>query len=644
MEGAQGRSRKQLLLEAPQKSRDIRYRADIDGLRAIAVLLVVAYHIGLPAFTGGFVGVDIFFVISGFLISGILLREQAVGTFSIVRFYERRVRRILPALVAVLIFVFIAGYFALLPSEMKELGQSILAALFSAANIFFWKSSSYFQAPALSKPLLHTWSLAVEEQFYVVFPILLLLLHRLPRRYLKLAILLMALASFAASATGVYTHAGATFYLPHTRAWELLLGTILALEIVPPPRSSLARNLTAATGLALILIAAFVFTGQTPFPGSAALLPCLGATLIIAAGVTGPSAIGKLLSTPPFVFVGLISYSLYLWHWPLLLVNKFEYFREIHLSKPWLFAVMILVATLSWRFIEQPFRSGALKLPRKQLFAAAALAVAIVGGFSAWAVTSNGIPTRFSPDVLALASYTNGGWSESQWTGHCFAYAAHPEIQPQCLVPTSGRPDVLLFGDSHAAHLSYGLATAFPEIDLLQATASNCKPLLTSRNSPDAFCRQIIATVFDHFLPDHPPNGVILSAFWDPSDAKPLAETVAYLHAAHLRVDVLGPSAAYDQPLPDLLVKSIFRRDPTLPSHHLNLTASQFQAFDESLANAALSNGAYRYISIRELMCPASQCVEYAVPGIPVQFDATHFTNAGSLLVAQRLRATGQLP
>ncbi len=632
------------MLEAPQKSRDIRYRADIDGLRAIAVLLVIAYHIGLPGITGGFVGVDIFFVISGFLISGILLREQATGTFSIIRFYERRVRRILPALIGVLVFVFVAGYFALLPSEMKELGQSILAATFSAANIFFWKSSSYFQAPALSKPLLHTWSLAVEEQFYVVFPILLLLLHRLPRRYLKLAILLMTLASFVVSAIGAYHHPGSTFYLPHTRAWELLLGTILALDIVPLPRSTVSRNLTALVGLALILIAALVLTPKTPFPGAAALLPCLGAALLIAAGATGSSAIGRLLSTPPFVFVGLISYSLYLWHWPLLLVNKFEYFRQIHLAKPWLFLVMLGVATLSWRFIEQPFRSGALKLPRKQLFAAAAIAVAFVSAFSGWAVASNGIPKRFSADALALARYTEGGWGESQWTGHCFAYAAFPAISPQCLASSSGRKNFLLFGDSHAAHLSYGLTSVFPEIAISQATASNCKPLLASRKSADAFCRELIANVFDRFLRDHHPDGVLLSALWEPADARALGETVAYLNEAHLRVYVAGPSATYDQSLPDLLVKASFRHDPGLPARHLALTASEFQTFDELLSNAALSNGAYRYLSLRQIMCPKARCIEYAMPGVPMQFDASHFTEAGSLRIAQRLRETHQLP
>ena len=257
------------MIEAPQKSKDIRYRADIDGLRAIAVLLVVAYHIGLPGITGGFVGVDIFFVISGYLISGILLREQAVGTFSIVRFYERRVRRILPALIGVLVFTFIAGYFALLPGEMKELGQSILAATFSAANIFFWKSSSYFQAPALSKPLLHTWSLAVEEQFYLVFPSCFCCPPSPPAPQPQTRpSSLLTLASFAASAIGVYGHAGSTFYLP---AYPRL-GVAPRRHPRPryrphPPGRSLSRNLTSLTGPALILIAAAVFTSSTlPFP------------------------------------------------------------------------------------------------------------------------------------------------------------------------------------------------------------------------------------------------------------------------------------------------------------------------------------------------------------------------------------------
>ena len=330
---------------------------------------------------------------------------------------------------------------------------------------------------------------------------------------------------------------------------------------------------------------------------------------------------------------------------------------------------MLVIAALSWRFIEQPFRSGVLRIPRRPLFTVAAAAAFGISALAAWAVASNGIPSRFSPETLKLVQYPDSSWDDPQWHNGCFAYPVHPVIQPGCLSQAPGHPDFLLFGDSHAAHLNYGLTVTNPEIGISQATAASCKPLLASRTSPDAICRQLIITVFDRFLPSHRPAGIILAGLWEPTDAQPLADTVAYLHAAHLRVYVLGPSAVYDQPLPDLLVKSILRRDPTLPARHLALTPAQFQALDTLLANAAVSSGAYRYISLRQVMCPAQSrasqspalnsdsptaandtrtypvpCLEYAGPGVPLQFDTSHFTPAGSVLIAGKLRATDQLP
>jgi peptidoglycan/LPS O-acetylase OafA/YrhL len=285
------------MIPGPGDFQNSRHRDDIDGLRAIAVLLVIAFHMQaglLPtsashwigkhisntlAFClaagpmGGFVGVDIFFVISGFLIGGIILREQSAGTFSIIKFYERRIRRIFPALVAVLLFVSVIGYFALTPPELVNLAKSLLAATFSGANIYFWRNSSYFAEPSLLEPLLHTWSLAVEEQFYLVFPLLLLLLHRFLRNHLKLAIVLLTLSSFVASVIGTHHDPTGTFYLAHTRAWELLLGTLVALGVVRPPTSNRSRNIVASAGLALIAIAAFFYTSATMFPGAAALPP-----------------------------------------------------------------------------------------------------------------------------------------------------------------------------------------------------------------------------------------------------------------------------------------------------------------------------------------------------------------------------------
>jgi peptidoglycan/LPS O-acetylase OafA/YrhL len=476
------------------------YRRDIDGLRAIAVLAVVAFHAGLHApdaavlwvrplsnrfanglargLPGGFVGVDIFFVISGFLIGGILLREQASGTFSIARFYERRIRRIVPALSAVLLFTFAAGWFALTPAAMDDLGRSTLAASLSAANIYFLRTSGYFDAPALQKPLLHMWSLAVEEQFYLVFPLVLMLIHRFGRRHLKVVLVVLFAVSFAASEVGVYRDPLGTFYLPQTRAWELLLGTLLAAGIVPPLRSALGRNLASTAGLACIAFASIAFTETVRFPGAAALWPCIGAALILAAGEIGGSAVGRLLSTRPFVFVGLISYSLYLWHWPLIVINKYDWFQGVPERNYRLLPVTFAVATLSWLFVERPFRYGALKLTRGPLFAAAGAATLLIAALAGWDVVSKGLPLRLTPAELSLVRQGTSVWQTEGWGLQCFASEKNPAISPSCLEESSASPNYLLYGDSHAAHLLYGLQKAYPDLHWLQATGSNCRPLL----------------------------------------------------------------------------------------------------------------------------------------------------------------------
>jgi peptidoglycan/LPS O-acetylase OafA/YrhL len=655
-----------LIGRAPQAS-PIRYRPDIDGLRAIAVLLVVAYHMNLAlprsvtlwiedhiswtvgnklssGISGGFVGVDVFFVISGFLIGGILLREQANGTFSIVKFYERRVRRIVPALVVVLLFTCVAAWAALVPAEMKDFAWSSIAATFSWANIYFWKTSGYFDIQASTKPLLHTWSLAVEEQFYLFLPVFLLAAHRFFRRRLKAAVVVLALASFISSAIAVYRDPTAAFYLAHTRAWELLTGTLLALQIVPVPSSRHGRNLASLVGLALVLGSALWFSSLTKFPGANALVPCLGAALIITAGVTGSSAVGWFLSARPVAFIGLISYSLYLWHWPLMLINELGYFHWFHLSKIWLLMVMLLIATLSWRFVEHPFRDGALRLPRQRLFVAAASAAVLLTSLSLWALVSNGIPSRFTQDDLMLAHYLDHGSLEAQWGQGCFASKDLASIQQSCLEQSSDKPNYLLFGDSAAAHLWYGLSTVYPEIHFSEATASRCKPLLTSRGSSDPFCRHLVESVFDHFLPTHRVDAVILSAPWSSGNLRPLGETVAQLHAAKLRVYVIGPIIDYDQPLPGLLIKANRSGDPTIPGKHSHYTYEEYKYLDNALAKVALGNGADRYISLRKMLCPAVSCMEYVAPRIPLQFDGMHLTNPGSVVVSEKMQNTHQMP
>jgi len=630
------------------------------------VLLVVSFHVGLGlpegatrwigkhvsntlagsvmhGPQGGFVGVDIFFVISGYLISSILLRELQTGTFSIAKFYERRVRRIVPTLTVVLVFTWLVGYFALPPAEMLDLNKSMLAAALSAGNFYFWNTSGYFDLSSLQKPLLHTWSLAVEEQFYLVFPVLLLLLHRFARTYLKLGVVLMAIGSFAASVLLVHRHPVAAFYLPHTRAWELLLGTIVALDLVRSPTSPWARNLLSASGLGLILYAALHYTPETLFPGAAALAPCLGAALLIHAHRNGSSLVGSILSWRPVVVIGLISYSLYLWHWPLLLINKYEYFDEVRFSKPLLVLVMLVFATLSWRFVEQPFRSGVLKLPRRQLFAAATAAVAVLAVLNLWGIGAKGIPSRFSSAQLNLARAEERGPLDAQWGKGCFASTDHAPVWSKCLAESRDKPNYLLFGDSHAAHLWYGFSTIFPQVHWLEATASQCPPLLSASTSRDGFCRELIATV-SGFLRSHRVDGVVLSADWKAQDIPALSKTIAALHAANLRVYVVGPNQKYDQALSSLLIRADRSHDSTLPTRHLVQPDVSYKSLDEQMSAASLASGATQYLSLRQLLCPSGQCIEYVAPDVPLIFDVSHLTNAGSLFVAQKLRQANELP
>ncbi len=287
------------------------YRPDIDGLRAVAVVLVLLYHLGVRFARGGLIGVDVFFVISGYLITSIILDDLDAGQFSLLRFYERRVRRIFPALFVVLVATTVVAVWLLLPSELTTYAKSLIAAVFFVANIFYYDLGGYFTSTAESQPLVHVWSLAVEEQFYVFFPLLLMALYRF-RNGAAVApgLILIALLSLGVSIPLVYVSPDAAFYLLPPRAWELLTGCILALGIVPDVTSKFARDILAAAGLVAILVAGAVYNRSVTFPGFAALVPCLGAAAIIHCGRQRDATATKLLASRPEIFIGLISYSL----------------------------------------------------------------------------------------------------------------------------------------------------------------------------------------------------------------------------------------------------------------------------------------------------------------------------------------------
>lgn len=423
------------------------YRPDIDGLRAVAVLPVVFFHAGFRFVQGGFVGVDIFFVISGFLITGILAREIAQGRYSIVEFYRRRARRIFPALTAVTLATLVAAYFILTPGEYVELAKSAAAVSIFSSNIYFWKSVSYFQSGNEFRPLLHTWSLAVEEQYYLFFPLLLRLLH-LRTRGIVTALWVICLASLALAAFMVPWKPSAAFYLLPTRAWELMLGGLLAVGETPKMPSRRLATMASALGLILIALPIFTYTAQTPFPGLAALPPTLGTALIIWTG--GRGRVSETLAARPVVAIGKASYSIYLWHLPLLAFATYLVAGPLTTKA----ALVLCVASIAWGFvslvfIEQPFRSARAARRGNVSAATAACGMVVLAAASGLIIAAHGLPSRMSPGDAAIV-----GAADDKYRHHAECMTLDEKIvRPDraCQLGAPGvLPTVLLWGDSHS--------------------------------------------------------------------------------------------------------------------------------------------------------------------------------------------------
>jgi peptidoglycan/LPS O-acetylase OafA/YrhL len=627
------------------------YRSDIDGLRALAVLSVVFYHLGFPV-RGGYVGVDIFFTISGFLIGSIILRQTADRRFTFTGFYERRIRRIAPALFVMLLVSSILAYNYLMPNELVAFAKSLTAASFSVSNVYFWFQSGYFDAPASEVPLLHTWSLAIEEQFYVFLPVILVLLHRFASRRINLVICLVASVSFLISIFGAFRFPSATFYLLHTRAWELLLGTVLALEGFPKIRTPMMRHAAGITGIMLVGIALFVYRPWTPFPGLAALPPCLGTALLIAAGESGKNVVGRLLSLRPITFVGLISYSLYLWHWPLIVFSKYGFTvlagLDHHQTQALLLALSLILSVISWRFVEMPVRSGALRFGRQVLFGGAAVATILVMIGGTALIALHGMPSRFTPEAREVAAYIDADpvdGRDQYRNGTCFITSETATLRDysvsECLPNGSQEKKLLVLGDSHAAAMWWGFDRSLPRVNVMQATASGCKPVLNQRPRQHAGCTEIMNFALKEYLPSHKVDAVLIEAHWDGGDLASLGETIAWLRENKIPTVLIGPIAQYDSSLPRLLAMSITQQDPLLPKHHLEKFV---EPLDREMAMLSRDTWHVPYLSLYDLLCSKGNCEQYAAPGVPLFSDYGHLGKAGSIMVAQRIAALGILP
>ena len=442
------------------------YRPEIDGLRAIAVLAVVLFHAGIPGFGGGFVGVDIFFVISGYLITSIVASRVGSDSFSFADFYERRARRILPAFFAMLAFCCLVAPSILLPDDYKEFVDTVVAAVLFVSNMLFVRHYDYFGQVPIFNPLLHTWSLAVEEQFYIGLPLLLVVLHRLRRGAGVAFVAGLALASFALSVWMVQRSPAAAFFIAPTRVWELLLGSLLALGAFPAVRQPFLRGLLSLLGLALIAGSIGLLSEDSSFPGANALYPVLGAALLIHGESHGSSACGRLLRTRWLRFMGLISYSLYLWHWPLLVFAKYYIIRDLTpVETGGVVAASFLAAVLSWQFVEQPFRQSHGVTGRAGLFAAAGglMAVFVAFGLASDRGGPIGVLTAFAHGDERANRYRNPDFDRCIGGLRTRLSRTPEDVLARDLCPLgdpAAAPSFVLWGDSHAEAMRPGVDAA----------------------------------------------------------------------------------------------------------------------------------------------------------------------------------------
>ncbi len=497
----------------------MRHRAEIDGLRAVAVLPVILFHAGFQALSGGFVGVDVFFVISGYLITTIILGEKTAGTFTLARFYERRARRILPALFVVMLACLPLAWLWLLPDDMKQFGQSLASVPAFASNVLFFMKTGYFATDSELMPLLHTWSLAVEEQYYLLFPLMLNVAWFLGRRAIAGLVLVLGVASLAIAQKTAVQHPAFAFFLLPARFWEILVGAAVALALFEGPSERVgkpafpllpvwARQLGAVGGLALILYSVFAFDRSTPFPSLYTLAPTLGTACIILFA-TSDTAVGKLLGHRSLVGVGQISYSVYLWHQPL-----FAFARQragTELSKAVLLTLCLLalvLAYVTWKFVETPFRARQ-RITRRQLVLFALGGSALFFSAGALAHVTKGFPTRFAPQTLTILRASQDERDSAKRLELC-EQRPKGTFDPKkaCTLGANARLVGALVGDSHAGAIASALGAALTHrgIGFEDASAPGCSPVVALYETDDD----------DHSCFDHNTN-VLAALNGDPS-------------------------------------------------------------------------------------------------------------------------------
>jgi len=629
---------------APEKALTI--RTDIQALRAISVISVVIFHAFNSILPGGFVGVDIFFVISGFVITQTILKDIDNKRFSIADFYRRRIRRIFPALSVVLIFCLIAGWFFESPANYKELGKTTAATAFFVSNFAFWRSSGYFDGASEVKPLLHTWSLAVEEQFYIIYPILIFGITQYNRKSASLYLAILLLLSLALSQVLIGISPSASFYLAPSRGFELLIGAIVAAGGFKFIDMARYRAVISAVGLGLILSSLFFFSPDTIFPGVVALIPCLGAAMVIYGGIKTDSLGGKLISWSPIQSIGNASYSIYLWHWPFLVFCRQFFGEELNAYKNAIaVGIVMALSFATYRFVERPIMR--IKVESSSFIKFGFVTIAIFSVLGSQIFLAQGFPMRFWPQTLTMFDYAN---DFNKLRDKC--HNDQPPVRDfgkNCAFGAALTPaDVAVWGDSHGAELvvALGLRARGVGRSVLEITSSACPPSQGFRLDERPWCPLQNKVSLEGLRRDDHIKTVILitnaARYDNRSDLmKGYEETVRVLVAAHKHVISVLQIPTFDviDPPEQIGMTISWGRNPE------NVGKSRSTFFDESSSwrqfNRAL-RGKYGIdiLDPSDSLCDKTICHAFDRHAGVLYFNNDHLSVAGAAFMSKKLSDT----
>lgn len=652
-------------MQSLPNSNQVAYRQDVDGLRAVAVLSVIVFHINETLLPGGFVGVDIFFVISGYLISLHIFQDLEKRRFSLVEFYRRRIKRIIPAMLAVVLVTVVAAQFLFRPSDAEVVAESGLWSLLSMANVYFWlfQDTSYFAAASNEKPLLHLWSLGVEEQFYMLWPLLLLFTHKLGHGKIFFTIIsLVVIASFIAGDYLFPYDPSFAYYMLPTRAGELLIGALIAQFLMKRGAMQISRVVVtsaAYAGVAMIFAAMFWLTPHDVFPGVRAILPTAGVALLIFSGHFGESLPTRLLKLRPMILVGLISYSAYLWHWPLLAFYRYGYAEVTLVPGIIIFALTMLLAWLSYRFIETPFRyskRGALSIFVRQ-FLVPSGAIAVIA-LVAMKIDGYGIrwfSDNYKAELAEIRDATKPAYK--------FDYVCQKQLitdavvnKDSCIVGSNeetASPSVLLWGDSNAAHY-IGVLGAFAKkegFSFRNLQIGSCPPInadakefVEARRASDCERSRAItmAAVQKHDI-------VIISANWtfyQERSARFLDvfyDTVRSLTAAGKNVVLIGKA-----PVIDSYDRLCREKGISFPLVNCDVEDAIFPKnvadINAQLSLFAVQEDSVEYLDFNNYLCPNGICSAYDEDGLLVYFDSSHLALPASWRLGHQILETDGTP